>query len=357
MHFKHGGSRPAATGRSQPPSWGITAAERAAVDVVLVDVVGRRAPNLAGPTARIFGTGKRLRPSLAIAAAGQRGRVHIDRIVLAGAASVELLHWATLVHDDVIDGARSRHGQVTVNAREGLAQAVVTGDLLIATAFELGADVSPECVRLLAHTLSALCVGQAREDAHRYDAAIGVDDALAVAGGKTGSLLAAAGRIGAAAGGFDPATVDAAGEFGMAFGISLQLLDDILDVVSSPDRLGKPVLADFASGTITVPAVLAMRTQPELRELVRPGLGPAERDRAATLLRDPEALGDAMRQAIEHADHAGDVLASVGAADAGLTALARWPRAYLYDQVRTKVDPGLQPLLDGAFVAARGPVR
>ena len=239
--------------------------------------------------------------------------------------------------------------------RDGAGGVCRTGSVAWMLPIELSADAGPDCVRLLAHTLSALCVGQAREDAHRYDADISVDDVLAVAGGKTGSLLAAAGRIGAVVGGFDSCIVEAAGEFGMAFGISLQLLDDVLDLVSSPDRLGKPVLADFAGGTITLPAVLAMRTRPELRELVRPGLGPTERDRAATLLRDREALGDAMRQAVEHADRAGDVLASAGSNDAGLTALARWPREYLHDQVQTKVEPALRPLLDDAFVAAPGP--
>ena len=115
---------------------------------------------------------------------------------LAAAASVELLHWATLVHDDVIDGSGSRHGQPSVNAGEGLGQAVVTGDLLIGAAFELGVEAGPQCVRLLAQTLTALCVGQAREEAHRFDATVSESDVLAVISGKTGSLLATAARLG-----------------------------------------------------------------------------------------------------------------------------------------------------------------
>ena len=161
--------------------------------------------------------------------------------MLAGATAVELLHWATLVHDDVIDGARSRHGQPTVNAREGVGQAIVTGDLLIGAAFELGCRVGTDTVRCLAQTLADLCVGQTREDSHRFDPGVDEDDVLAVASGKTGSLLAAAARIGGHCAAVDAPVLDALSEFGMAFGISLQLLDDVLDLVSSVELLGKPV--------------------------------------------------------------------------------------------------------------------
>jgi heptaprenyl diphosphate synthase len=334
-----------------PATWGITAAARTAVDGLLTDALLRSAPTMAGPAARVFTGGKRLRPAVTIAAAGHHDTAPIAASTLDGATAIELLHWATLVHDDVIDGASSRHGQPTVNAREGLGHAIVTGDLLIGAAFELGCRVGTDTVRCLAQTLADLCVGQTREDSHRFDLGVDEDDVLAVASGKTGSLLAAAARIGGHCAEVDEAVLDALSEFGMAFGISLQLLDDVLDLVSSDELLGKPVGSDFVNGTITLPAVVALRSNSELQELVRPGLAADDADRALELLRNPEAVRHTLRQARHHAERAGAILTAV--ADPGLVPLARWPVAYLEDQLATKVMPSWRPLLDGSRVGRR----
>ena len=338
-------------------SWVAPDTERQAMDDVLSAAITGFGPTLAGPVVRVLNDGKRLRPALTITAAGERGRECIEPAVLSAAAAVELLHWATLVHDDVIDGARARHGQPTLNAREGLGQAVVTGDLLIGAAFELGASAGPDCVQMLAQTLTRLGIGQAGEDGRRFDPSVDEDDVLDAIRGKTGSLLATAGRMGGLTGGLDAETTGLLGEFGLAFGISLQLLDDVLDLVSSSERLGKPVLADFASGTITLPGVAALRVHPELREYVRPDLSPAEHDRAVELLRDPEALGYAMARAVHHADLAADTLRSAPDIDTNesLRNLATWPADYVANQLKTKVEPSLRPLLDGVPVRARQP--
>ena len=334
---------------------------------------------------------------MTIAAAGCHPSDPVAPNVLAAATAVELLHWATLVHDDVIDGARSRHGQPTLNAREGIGPAIVTGDLLIGAAFELGSRVGADAVRCLARTLTDLCVGQAREDSHRFDAGADEDDVLAVASGKTGSLLAAAAigarlyvaaklpayiwtrdsgsyvdpamhwlktgsllaaaaRIGGLCAALDPPVLDALSEFGMAFGISLQLLDDVLDLISSAELLGKPVGSDFVDGTVTLPAVVSMRAHPRLQDFLRPGLHAADVDCALDLLRDPDALRHSLRQARHHAERATAILSSVAGADRALIALARWPVAYLDDQLATKVDPSWQPLLAAGRVGRRLPV-
>ena len=147
---------------------------------------------------------------------------------------------------------------------------------------------------------------------------------------------------------------DALSEFGMAFGISLQLLDDVLDLVSSAELLGKPVGSDFVNGTITLPTVVSLRANPELPELVRPGLSADDADRALDLLRNPEAVRHTLRQARHHAERAGAILMAVD--DPGLAPLAGWPVAYLEDQLATKVAPSWRPLLDGARVGRRLPV-
>lgn len=346
--------RPGAVpGRVAGGAWGITADHRVAVDALLLDAVLRSAPTLAGPAARVLSGGKRLRPGVTIAAAGWQAADTVAPNVLAAATAVELLHWATLVHDDVIDGARSRHGQPTLNAREGVGQAIVTGDLLIGAAFDLGSRVGADVVRCLAQTLTDLCVGQAREDSHRFDAGADEDDVLAVASGKTGSLLAAAARIGGHCAAVGPPVLDALSDFGMAFGISLQLLDDVLDLVSSSVLLGKPVGSDFVEGTITLPTVYAMRSHPQLREFLRPGLRSGDGPRALDLLRDPDALRHSLRQARHHAERAEAILSSVAGADRELHALARWPVAYLDHQLATMVDPSWQPLLTTARVGRR----
>lgn len=361
MQLTHG----AVPGRaSASANWGIAAGHRTAVDELLIDAVLRSAPMLAGPAARVLSGGKRLRPAVTIAAAGWHAADTVAPDVLAAATAVELLHWATLVHDDVIDGARSRHGEPTLNAREGVGQAIVTGDLLIGAAFELGTRVGPDVVRCLARTLTDLCVGQTREDSHRFDLGTDEDDVLAVASAKTGSLLAAAARIGGHCAALDAPVLDALSEFGLAFGISLQLLDDVLDLVSTAELLGKPIGSDFRDGTMTLPAVVSMRAHPQLQAFLRPGLHAADADRALDLLRDPDALRHSVRQARHHAERAGAILSSVAGAGGlggaggagGLAELARWPVAYLDDQLATKVAPYWQSLLHGNLVGRRLPV-
>ena len=335
------------------PRWGITDVHRRAVNDVLSDAAMKCGPRLAEPIRRVFRGGKRLRPAVTLAVADRSGTGWPERAALAGAASIELLHWATLVHDDVIDDSGSRHGQPSVNACEGLGQAVVTGDLLIGAAFELGVEAGSQSVRLLAQTLTALCVGQAREEAHRFDDRVSEHDVLAVIEGKTGSLLAAAARVGGITGELGPEAGEALGQFGMDFGMSLQILDDILDLVSSPERLGKPTLADFANGTITLPAVAALRHHPELRELIRPDLSPVEHDRAVDLLRHPDALGYATSRAVFYAEQAAEALLAVPDRTGALTGLAGWPLSYLTEQLDTKVEPSLRPLLADSYSPAR----
>lgn len=326
------------------PLWGLTPSERSALDPSLDRALHRASPQLRASVHRVLVGGKRLRPSLTIAAAGQRGRSPVSPAVLSAAAAVELMHCATLIHDDLIDDAQSRHGAPTINARDGLTQAVLGGDLLIAASIGLAARAGADAAALMADTLTALCVGQSLEDTLRYCVTTGEADALAVARGKTGSLLGAAARLGAMVAGFDPVVVDALETFGSAFGTSLQLVDDVLDLASTDDLLGKPVLADFPAGTISLPAVIALAGSAELRELVRPGLSEAERARAAHLLRASGGIEYTVREAAREADAAESALSDVAGDDAALGALARWPRLYLDAQLQTKTEPCLAQL-------------
>jgi geranylgeranyl pyrophosphate synthase len=208
--------------------------------------------------------GKRLRPVLVFLCGSQAE----DRLVAAGAA-VELLHMATLVHDDVLDAADLRRGRPTVFATGGRGAATATGDLLFSRAFaELAATGSEEAVRALSTASSALARGELmqREDAFSPD----VTEAryLERCRLKTASLFEASCRLGALFGG-RPELADPLGRFGERLGVAFQMLDDVLDVSGPPERTGKPRGADLLDGTVTLPLILARRHDPSLTGPVR----------------------------------------------------------------------------------------
>lgn len=227
--------------------------------------------------------GKRLRPLLTIASAvASQPSVTIaplDDRVRRGAAAVELVHVGSLVHDDIMDEALSRRGVPTVNSVEGSSQALLVGDFLLARAGVEAAYVSAEVAMSLAVTISDLCDGQSLEGLHQGRVTRTVDDAIESIRGKTGALMRAACDIGAlAVGCLDLAP--AFGEFGMNFGISFQLVDDLLDLLSTDELMGKPVNNDVRAGVYTVPMLIAVR-----------GAGVAEGERLMRLM--SAAAGDA----------------------------------------------------------------
>jgi len=205
--------------------------------------------------------GKRLRPLLTIASAvASDPSVELrplDSRVRRGAAAVELVHVGSLVHDDIMDEALSRRGVPTVNAVEGSNQALLVGDFLLARAGVEAAYVSAEVAMSLAVTISDLCDGQSLEGLHQFRANRSVDDAIESIKGKTGALMRAACDIGAlCVGRLDLA--EAFGSFGMNFGISFQLVDDLLDLLSTAELMGKPVNNDVRAGVFTVPMLITV---------------------------------------------------------------------------------------------------
>jgi geranylgeranyl pyrophosphate synthase len=207
--------------------------------------------------------GKRLRPLLVCLAAGAPPP-ETSGLVRA-AVAVELVHGATLVHDDVLDGSAMRRGRPTVVATGGRRAATATGDLLFSRAFaELAAGGSPESVRVLAQASRELALGELtqREDAYRLD--VTVDRYLARCRLKTAVLFRAACELGALESGGEP---EALGAFGERIGLAFQILDDVLDVSGPPERTGKPRGADLLDGTVTLPLILARERDPSLAAL------------------------------------------------------------------------------------------
>jgi geranylgeranyl pyrophosphate synthase len=213
--------------------------------------------------ATIAAGGKRLRPLLVFVAAGPdpAGR---DAALRAGVA-VELVHSATLVHDDVLDAAVLRRGRPTVVASAGRSIATATGDLLFSRAFaELAGGGTVEPVRVLSDASSALVQGELlqREDAWKLQTTR--ERYLRRCDLKTARLFRAACELGALAGG---GNVSLLGEFGERIGLAFQLLDDVLDVSGPAERTGKHRGTDLLDGTVTLPLILARERDPEIAQL------------------------------------------------------------------------------------------
>ncbi|HEX6021623.1 MAG TPA: polyprenyl synthetase family protein [Solirubrobacter sp.] len=252
--------------------------------------------------------GKRLRPLLVFVAAGP-DRAGFDA-ALRAAVAVELVHSATLVHDDVLDAAVLRRGRPTVVASAGRSIATATGDLLFSRAFaELAGGGSVEAVRVLSDASSALVQGELlqREDAWRLETTR--ERYLRRCDLKTARLFRAACELGALAGGGD---VPLLGEFGERIGLAFQLLDDVLDVSGPAERTGKHRGTDLLDGTVTLPLILARERDPELARL---DLRAVRTPEQAENVCDAIAATGALQAAREEA------LAMVAEAKAGLPAL------------------------------------
>ena len=201
--------------------------------------------------------GKRFRPLLAQIAA-EFGDPSDRRPVEAGVA-VELIHVGSLYHDDVIDEADARRGEVSVNANWDNTVAILAGDFLMARASEVAAThLGQESVRLLAVTYAELVEGQTRELRLDYDVDHGPDDYFRVIGGKTASLIRTSARLGAIAADCPPEVVEAMSTWAWELGIVFQIADDALDLVASDEYLGKPAGSDIGEGKFTLPVLLAL---------------------------------------------------------------------------------------------------
>jgi geranylgeranyl pyrophosphate synthase len=220
----------------------------------MTELAGGHGPLLArhaGDT--IAAGGKRLRPLLLCLAAGAPPP-ETERLVRA-AVAVELVHGATLVHDDVLDGSALRRGRPTVVAAAGRRLATATGDLLFSRAFaELAGGGSAPAVRILSRASSGLAYGELMQRADAWDLGVSVDRYLERCRLKTAVLFRAACELGALEGGGSPEVL---GAFGEQIGVAFQILDDVLDVSGPPERTGKPRGADLLDGTVTLPLIVA----------------------------------------------------------------------------------------------------
>jgi geranylgeranyl pyrophosphate synthase len=268
--------------------------------------------------------GKRVRPALVLLSARALGKKPPASVGVA--AAVELIHMATLVHDDIIDRGEMRRGLPALRRAFNDQVAVLAGDFLFARAFQLLAQTSnPALVGVAADVVRTVCVGEIQET---LEVGQPISEAayLTRIDAKTAALLSASCRLGALAAGGGPRQVEALALYGRHIGMAYQLYDDILDLVADADQLGKAVAADFTQGVYTLPVVYALERWPDangLRAVL--GRGDAEaRSAARRILEETGALDDARRLA---EGHVAEALASLrmlkpGPARAALEQLA-----------------------------------
>lgn len=201
--------------------------------------------------------GKRLRPALVFLAAGL-GRPKVMDDVVRAAMAIEFIHNATLIHDDLIDGAPTRRGLRTIHESLGANPAIIIGDYYFAKGANLMSQIgNPSIDALLSQTVMTICFGEMLQltSQRRYDQSL--DEYYAKIERKTAVLLAASTYCGAVLGGLDKSQVEVMRRFGHLLGMSFQIADDVLDYLATEEEVGKPVGNDLKQGTVTLPLMLA----------------------------------------------------------------------------------------------------
>ncbi len=252
--------------------------------------------------------GKRFRPLFTVLSAHVGPDPDNWEVTVAGAV-IELVHLATLYHDDVMDEAQMRRGAPSANARWGNNIAILAGDYLFATASRLVSRLGPDAVRIVAETFAQLVTGQMRETKGTPDSHDAVSHYLKVVSEKTACLIAAAGRFGGTYSGATDDQTERLGRIGGIVGTVFQISDDIIDIASDPDESGKLPGTDLREGVHTLPVLYALReTGPDadrLRELLTgPVTDDADVAEALALLRASGGIAAAKDTVAQYAAQA-----------------------------------------------------
>lgn len=291
------GGLPASEAAPTPPLGDVLAPVRPWLDRVNAELLADLAPQQPdlAPMVDLAASfrGKQLRPALVFLAGSAAGKVRDDHVQVA--KIVELIHTATLVHDDVLDGATLRRRQPTVNASFGTEVPVLLGDYIYARAFHMAVQLDdPACSRVLAEATRRICQGEITQIVHRFDFDWDEPRYYQVILEKTALLYGAACRLGAHYAGGDVDAVESLDRYGLELGIAFQIVDDCLDLEGDEDVVGKSLGTDLGKGKLTLP-LLRLMAEPgpraALEELMRSDL-----DEAAKLdaLRSDFAIEDAL---------------------------------------------------------------
>jgi len=202
--------------------------------------------------------GKMLRPALTLLSGQAVGPLKTDHIELA--AIVEMIHLASLLHDDVIDQARTRRGQTSANVLWGNTQAVLLGDYILSRAFAMAAALNlPSAAEVMCQTAEAICTGEIRQNLRKGDRDLSESEYLTIIEAKTASLFGGCCYLGALAGCAEPSVCQSTRQYGMALGMAFQITDDLLDILGSSAQEGKTLGTDLFHEKLTLPVIYWLR--------------------------------------------------------------------------------------------------
>ncbi len=289
---------------SQLPIPGALLADLDQVDQIIVERVQSRSAVIRVAGRHILTSGgKRIRATLALLVA-QLGRYELDQVIHS-AAAVELIHAASLVHDDLVDEAERRRGTVTVHTRWDGNVALMVGDYLFAlAAAEMALAPDPRIIAYFSRGVMTICEGELSPVVDVTPPATAIEQYMYKIGCKTAALFEAACKAGMVCGGGSQEYIDALGRFGYDLGLAFQIIDDVLDYTGDPQTLGKPAGNDLRAGTITLPLIYAVDAGggPALAEVL--DMRPIDEERLRWAVGEVRRLGAA--RAIEDAHRCAD---------------------------------------------------
>lgn len=258
--------------------------------------------------------GKRFRPMLSLLSS--RFGSWPDGRIIEAAVSIELVHLATLYHDDVIDEAQMRRGAASANARFDNRVAILAGDWLFARASVIASELGPYFSRVLAETILAVCEGQIMESEHAGTTNQSQERYLDVIRRKTAALLATSCHLGAWVAGVKPDVIDALTAYGDALGIAFQISDDVLDIAGHPEESGKIPGTDLREGVWTLPVLATLDETVKGSDRLAESLAAGDIDAALAVLRGNGSVELALEEAARYGRLATDALEPVPAGPA-----------------------------------------
>ncbi|SDF19949.1 polyprenyl synthetase family protein [Sporolituus thermophilus] len=275
---------------TKPTMFALVEADLRAVEQALAEIIHSPVDQLTQVGRHLLQAGgKRLRPALYLLCA--KSRQGETRALVPVAVAIEMIHMATLVHDDVIDNAATRRGLPTANSRWGNHVSVLSGDFLFAKAFSTVArHATPAMLRILTDVVCSMCEGEILQIRDTFSVEQSEEDYLVRIAKKTADFIAASCELGGLSAGLAPDEVAALRRYGHAVGMAFQITDDILDITATSAQLGKPAGNDLRQGILTLPVLYALQHSPcreELRRLViSRDLDELGLERGLTIVRD-----------------------------------------------------------------------
>ena len=307
----------------------LIAPDLALVEAKLTRMLHSREPLLSEIAGHLIGGGgKRVRPAVALLVFKACGGDDVTDMIDV-AVALELIHSATLLHDDIIDGCETRRGRPSAFNRYGLANTLVTGDFLFSKAFELCGRFEEGIVRWAADACISLTEGEVMQSRFRHNPAVTVDDYLEIISRKTASLFSQGARVAAHLAGRSSTEADAMWSCGFDIGMAFQIVDDLLDVEGDADLTGKPVGVDLRDGNPSLPLVLALGADDEVRRVfVSPAPSDAEIADVLARVRRLGVLATVRRYAEDYTSRARTILAT----------LPRTPHRVALDDIVTEIE-------------------